>query len=96
MCDLRLHPLPSFNGDNVNLPVIDGVLCRVVFGAGQHMFALASRDILFGEEIFTGSQGLYFNKDRHVSLFCDDVDFTVGSPRVAGDDLVATSAQESG
>ena len=41
-----------FHRNHIDLPVVDGILCRVVFGAGEHVRLFPCRDVLLGKEIF--------------------------------------------
>src|ERR1700741_2097903 len=66
MDDRWLSGWLSLNGDHIDLPVIDLVFGWVIFCRCQHMFTLASRDVVFREKVFAGDQGFYFNEDRDI------------------------------
>ena len=58
-----------------------------MLGAGEHVFAFARCDVVFGKEVLFLGQCFDFHKNSDSVLFGDDVNFTVWRADVARDDL---------
>src|SRR5690242_20474420 len=93
MRDLRFHSHFSFDSDYIDLPVIDCILHRVVFGTGEHVRLFSCGHVLFREEISAGGKCLHLDENRRIALPGNDIDFSVRGARVACDNLVASSCQ---
>ena len=89
MRDLWFQTYFSLNCNHIDLPVIDCMFCRVMFGAGEHMSAFSQIDILFGKKFLFEVRVLTSTKIVDIILLGDDIYFTIRSPRVASDDLIA-------
>lgn len=96
MRDFRLTPHISLDRNYIDLPVIDGVLRCVMFGAGEHMPALSCCNVLLREEIPARAQGFDLHKDGDIAFFRDDIDFPVRRPGVARQDGIAPFRQVCG
>src|SRR5512140_2447253 len=97
-CILKMHDLDlvpgTLHGDHVDLPVVDGILLRVIIGASQHMSLLARRDRHLGRAKGLARSRLHLNEGCHAILVGDQIDLAVRRPDVAPQDLIAMLAKE--
>ena len=57
---------------------------------GEHVFAFARRDGFFGQAHFVRCPCFDFDEDRDITLFSDNINFTVGSSGVPRHDFIST------
>ena len=87
--DLRHCHWLSLNLDHINLPMVNFMLCRVMFGTGDHnMLTLAICDGFFRQPHLVRCPCFYFDEDDALALFCNDVNFAIRCADVSSDDLV--------
>lgn len=62
----------------------------------DHVLTLPRRDGFLGQAHLVRCAGFDFNEDDDLALLYDDVNFTIGSPRVAGDDFTSARGEMFG
>src|SRR5690349_6024483 len=89
MGDFRFHSYFALYRNYINLPMINGILRRIMLGAGKHMRLLSQADRFLGKSHLIRCPRLDFNENINVSLFCDDVYLAIGSPGISRNNLIA-------
>src|SRR5574342_437748 len=79
MCDVRLCPRSTFHCNNVDLPVVDLMLCRVMLRRRPHMFLLPRGNRNFRRTQAARGARLDLDEDGETILLGDDIDLAVRS-----------------
>ncbi len=82
-----LCPRFAFHCNYIDLPMVNFMCSGIMLCGVKHVFAFTRRDVVLRKEIFTGCESLNFNKDRDITLLCDDVNFPVRCADISCDDL---------
>ena len=85
--DLRRCHWLSLNRDHINLPMVNFMLCRVMFGTSDHMLTLAGCDGFFRQPQLVQCPCFDFDEDDALALFCNDVNFAIRCADVSSNDL---------